>query len=222
MAESGDQVTQGNRVRPAPGVPVDLARAALPPEDLEPAQMPDDRSAPASAAGGEPADGSQLEFCKHVHSYMSESIRFADQKASYTLAVATGLWVILSAQGLPQSLAAAWGAWHVGDWIGCASLVLLSIGVLGSIGTVLPRTKPCRPDGLVSWGCVSRYGRPEAYLGDLADVHANRAAAELAQHSHELAVICAKKYRMLGFSIWGTACGLVLAGILLSLRSILA
>jgi len=164
------------------------------------------------------ADGSHvIPFAHQAHTYMSEYIKLADQKAAFFFAAATGLIALLCKD---QSLLVwlvdprGWTLKHLVAFIATAGL---SFQALMCLFTAVPRLKGSKR-GFLYFMAVAEYPSSEQYASDILKLTESDIARIWLTHSHELALIAKKKYQALSFGMKAGAVGTVAALVLLLLH----
>ena len=150
----------------------------------------------------------------HMHSYVSENVRYADQKAAFVVTLASAMLAYLDTQKLLPALGIELS-------LGGLLRLLGPLGLLLSAALAAWVVFPVRKGnaaGRVFWGAIASRGSGAAYAKELAEAGAGQFTADLAVHAHELAVICEWKYARLAWAMGTGSIGL-LASILLVLYS---
>lgn len=132
-------------------------------------------------------------FANDVHAYLRQNITWADQKAAFMFAGASGFLAYLNAH---QAFAFVRGRapFSYPDVLLVAAAVCLMIAATASFITYWPRTKGMRA-GLVFWGAIAKNESAGAYVERVKDKTADELAAAKLEHSYELAKICDRKFR---------------------------
>jgi hypothetical protein len=148
------------------------------------------------------SDTLRLDFAEHVHSYLGEFIRAADQKAAFLLVASAALLGWLTTQTAE-------------DWrylVRIGAMVLVGLAAALAVLSVKPRQHRLNI-GLIAWDGILKSGGSEYYtaISKLEDCGLH----EITEHSFQLAGILRKKYRLLWLAIWCFICGGALTVILL-------
>jgi len=154
---------------------------------------------PASAQNGKDSAGA---FAEHVHRYLGEFLRSADQKAGFVLAAGTalaGFTLQAVVSGKPAFFAP------------CAKITALA-GVLFSAISAVIAIYAVRPQqdryrfGLIAFNGICELDR-ENYRAKVMEIDSDSRVDELAYHSHELARVLKDKYRALRWAVWAFGLG---------------
>ena len=137
-----------------------------------------------------------LSFVVNEHVYLGEALRFADQKAGLTLALALGALTLGHNLGLYSGLL-------LGQLppLGIALLVLpgllLLLAAAGlSASAIAPRLDSGTDSGLVYWKHVRRLGDPAKYAAAVKRCSDDQLVAELSCHCYVLAGIVDRKFSL--------------------------
>ena len=110
-------------------------------------------------------------FARHVHTYVTEYIKLADQKAAFTFAVASALLCFVFKQSidkiwLPISVAWSWRVWlKVWPWLGMYALLamfFLAYGATMACSVVFPNLSDSGKQNCVLaavWRCCTTFWR---------------------------------------------------------------
>jgi hypothetical protein len=132
-------------------------------------------------------------FANDVHGYLRQNITWADQKAAFLFAGASGFLAYLNSHG-------AFGFLHGNVAFRRADILLilaaasLLVTAAAAFITYWPRTKGLHA-GLVFWGAIARNESAGAYLERVRGKAAEELAAAKLEHSYELAKICERKFK---------------------------
>jgi hypothetical protein len=156
-------------------------------------------------------------FATSTHDYLRQFIILADQKAAFFFAAAAAMLGFLETR--PKSHAwlsnpASWSAW---DAVTCISFLALVLGAAFSILVVLPRLGG-DATGLIYWRAIAQIPQSTDYARRVLGASENDLVEETLHHSHELAKVCAKKYRRLAAAIWIASTGLLSSIIVVAFR----
>jgi hypothetical protein len=145
----------------------------------------------------------RLDFAEHVHSYLGEFIRAADQKAAFLLVASAALLGWLTTQ-------------TVGDWkyfVRIGAMVLVGFSAALAVFSVKPRQHRLNI-GRIAWDGILKSGGSDEYHTAISKLD-DCGLQEITGHSFQLAGILRKKYRLLWLAIWFFICGGGLTVILL-------
>ena len=182
---------------PAPlPVPDSAVRQPLP-TPPPPFVTPSDSTDASESATGLPADlDKRLAFAEQVHQYIREYIKLADQKAGFFFTASTAILAFLykvnaSARWLKPVL-----QWNVVDTAAFVAMVALAVAAVTSLVVVIPRTPGSRR-GYLFWEAIAEYDSCRQYADDLACLSVPTLLQIKAEHCHDLAKVCRRKYRTL-------------------------
>jgi hypothetical protein len=156
----------------------------------------------------------QSSFVTYVHEYIADFIKFADQKAAFIFAGASGLLAVLYDRGGRAIWHVPVVAWRTHEWLACASMTLTVLSAILAIAVVAPRLSGKAP-GLIYWNSISRLPDAQAYCGAIAKLDLGKITEEVGQHCFELAQIAKRKYELLRWAIWSGVLGLAAGGVYL-------
>ena len=145
------------------------------------------------------------EFGDFVHKYIRESIRFADQKATFVFAGTVAWLAFLYDDGVALRWFKAPAAWSGIDAMAFLGMVALVVGAGCAFCVIVPRTKGSRR-GLIFWEAVAEYDTGDSYGEELLKFSMERLFLATASHCVDLAKICRRKYQVLRCSLlWGVS-----------------
>jgi hypothetical protein len=154
---------------------------------------------------GQVPDAAQERALDFVHSGALQHVVLADRKAGilFTLLSAALLYLFT------HTPAAVWPpSVTAGLWL--AVVVLLVTASTLAFLVILPRVRTPGLDDVLFWGAIARHATPEAYVSAVCA----RTPAELARgkavYCHQLAQICAYKFRLMRWALIFSGSGLVL------------
>jgi hypothetical protein len=151
-------------------------------------------------------------FSTETHSYIREYIALADQKAFFTFGVAVGVLAFMEGSGgLSRWQAAPWD-WSVVDWAAFLVSAFIAFGGVRAVLVVLPRT-PGDPKGVVFWKAIANQPSADAYAKEVRGMTGTQLVHARLLHCHELATVCARKYRLVDSAMWMVGIGLALLGL---------
>jgi hypothetical protein len=131
-----------------------------------------------------------LGFAKHVHTYLGEFIRAADQKAAFTLIAASGLLGWLTTRTATE--------WRF--VVQMIAMVLAAFSAVLAVWSVRPRQHRLVL-GLTAWGGIVATGNATKYCASILRL-ADGGLEEIAGHSYALAKILKTKYQTLSVATW--------------------
>jgi len=153
----------------------------------------------------------QSSFVTHVHDYICDFIKFADQKAAFIFAGASALLTLVYNQGGRTIWHVSVGSWRTHEWLAGVTTVLTVASAVLAILAVAPRLKGARR-GLIYWGSISGFSDPQEYRAALARLDSRGATDEISRHCYELSRIAKHKYELIKWAMWLGIAGLVVGG----------
>jgi branched-chain amino acid transport system substrate-binding protein len=158
-------------------------------------------------------DGQKTDFLRHAHSYLAESIRFADAKAAVILTYSTALIAALYAAGLrplPVGLCAPGHEWCT--WLSRVAFALLCCSAIVGAWSVKPRLGSNGASGLIYCEDIAMHSSRHGFRDQIARTSANDLLTGLADHVFDLARVCRAKHRTILFAFWFLLIGSVVGG----------
>ena len=138
-------------------------------------------------------------FANDVHSYLQQNITWADQKAAFMFAGASGFLAYLNLHGAFAFLRNG-AAFRWANVLLVTAAVCLMMTAAAAFVTYWPRTKGASA-GLVFWGAIARNESAGGYLERVRRKTAGELAAAKLEHSYELAKICERKFKWADVSV---------------------
>lgn len=145
-------------------------------------------------------------FSLHVHSYVREYVRSADQKAAFFFAAATALLAFLHSQDGTARWLKDVRTWSLTDALAFLAMLSLASSACVLLAVVVPRLKGSRR-GILFFSAIAEYESAREYGSEV--LHQSKyeiVSAEL-QHSYDLSKVCTRKYRVLRIGFWIGAVG---------------
>jgi hypothetical protein len=161
---------------------------------------------PAPAGAGDPVpDAAQERALDFVHASALQHVVLADRKAGILVTFLSAALVFLFTRtpALVWPLAPTAALWLV-------TVALLVAASALAFLVVLPRVRRGGPPGVLFWGTVAEHARPADYLASVCAKSPEALARGKAAHVHQLAQICARKFRLLRAALILAAAGLLL------------
>ncbi len=208
-----------------PQKPSSPSESVAPPEELATARL----SVPHVQQGTQPVEASpsariqipdeswsdsQIDFAYFVHAYLRDSIKFADQKAAFILAIASGLLAFLIKQGAQKSLLTPLEIRRFSEWSAFLACLLTGLAGLLSLLVVLPRLGT-KTGGPIYWGGIKDLGGLPEYRATVQGLDKNRIVMAVLDHCYDLAEIANRKFELLKWATWIGAIAAVAAVIVL-------
>ena len=157
-----------------------------------------------------PGEKTQWLFACETHKYIREFINSADQKAQWYIAFASAFLAWLNTSVLTDFWSKNLKEWQFFDILSVVSIIGLSICVISSLITILPRLKGSKK-GIVFFGSIAEYETSNDYLADVLKKTDQEIIIEKLKHTHELAKICSEKFSNLKIAVWSGGIGLASA-----------
>jgi hypothetical protein len=132
------------------------------------------------------ADETHAQFAESVHSYIREYIRVADQKAAFVFTISAAVLGFVFKDAKPQR----WlflGRWPAGNLVVLASIILLSLSCILSIGVVIPRLRGPR-SGFVFWNAIAERPSGDQYATEILKLSSLELIRVKLEHCRDLAM----------------------------------
>ena len=149
------------------------------------------------------------QFAKHIHQYIREYIRLADQKAAFIFAIGSALLVFLFEKDVTARWVKPIKEWGAGDVLSLLSMVSLAVAAISAIFVVVPRLQGSRR-GYVFWKSIAEFDSAKEYAKKVSMENSSSLTNALLKHCYDHASVCRRKYRMLNVAIWTGASGVML------------
>lgn len=201
MSDDSNQSSLGPRAA-SPAIPTAKGESIAPVEEVV---------APQGEPGIVPMDSRALrddhaEFGEFAHQQVREYIQLADQKAGFLFAAASVMLGYLHEQEASSLWWKSPFGWGFGGALAFVAMLGLAVAIFLAAATVYPRT-PGASDGLLFWSAIARRSSAAAYLDDVRRTSKPSLTETCLRHTHELATVCAAKYRSLGRAFRAAAVG---------------
>jgi hypothetical protein len=161
--------------------------------------------------GPDANDGEILRLATSLNSFVTDSIKFADQKASFILGLVTAVFALLCQAGLHRTWLHAPWPWSWPAWLTFSAFAADGLAGLLAIHTVLPRLKHASSTGIVYWRTVAKFGAPSEYAQAVVDRGVSGMAREMLEQCQVLSVVCSRKYAALNRALWLGGLGVALS-----------
>lgn len=135
-------------------------------------------------------------FIGETHSYVTQYIQSADQKAVFLFSTATALLAFLHQDGGSARWLKAPAAWGFLGSVTCIAMLALAGAAVFAVAVVIPRL-PGSAKSLVSFLGIAEHETPQEYADRLLRTPGPALLAEKAQHCYTLATVCRRKHRLL-------------------------
>jgi hypothetical protein len=153
-------------------------------------------------------------FAEFHQGYVSGYIQFADTKAAWVFAIASGLLAyIFSTRAMETTLLLP--AWSVPFVLASATLLLLVLAAAFSFLVIAPRFSRTG-DGIVFFASVAKKKSADSFVREIASMNEGRLTEARLKHCYDISFVCARKYKYLRLAFWTGLLGLIaMAGTLL-------
>lgn len=155
-------------------------------------------------------DNTRESFARHVHGYVTEMIKLADQKAGFLFALDAGLLGYAFKKGLHtlwfENKPIDWCSMHL---ISFFALLFLSVGLVYSYRVVAPNLKKSHK-GPVFFRSIAEYESHTEYVSSINRMSSPALTVAILSHSYDISKVCDAKYHKLFWAIWCSAAGIVL------------
>jgi hypothetical protein len=145
--------------------------------------------------------------------YLTDNIKFADQKAGFLIAF-DGLLVkaaveLFNSAGVrfDSLLKFSLSIWHVSVIVGAGSLI---IGIILCLGVVFPRRGGVVKKGLVFWESIAQYPSATEYVQDVMIAADDELDRVMAEQQYFVSVTATRKYHILRRAFWASCIGAAL------------
>jgi len=200
-----DEQAVGN---PAPPLPVEGELGQL-------AGIPSTEPLPptatsASTEHSEPQIGTEYvsTFIGETHSYITQYIQAADQKAIFLFSASAALLAFLYQAGASANWLKSPSSWDLMSTIIFFGMIALAGAAGVAVGVVVPRL-PGQGKDLVSFNGISSHARPEDYIRAVLGSGPDALLAAKLHHCHTLAGVCRAKYSLLRVAVLLEAIGVI-------------
>lgn len=156
------------------------------------------------------ARSSDLWFARHVHNYVTEHIKLADQKAAFTFALATALACYLFKNDMHKMWMKLPLTWSILDAMCFSGMVGLFAGLVSACAVILPRLRKSH-EGIVFFRSIADCGSCSGYASRVLQRTDAELAESLLMHAFDLSAVCCGKYRALTYALWLTCIGSILS-----------
>jgi len=179
---------------------------------------PTPRSGEVVSTGAPQLDEAHSAFAEFHQSYVTGYIQFADTKAGWAFALASGLIAyIFSNEKFSKILFHP--VFTLSSLLLSGTTVLLILSAALSFLVIVPRFKSSG-EGLVYFGAVAKKRAANDYIQEIASAGESALTEARLKHSYDISRICAQKYKLLRAAFWLGALGLIGMAIILMMTSL--
>jgi hypothetical protein len=168
-----------------------------------------------------PHSAAQLDFAWKTHEYISNYIRFADTKAAFVVAWATGLLGVLYSANAHRIFTFGFDFSRAAllPTLSAVGFTALLLAFIAAAWSMIPRLPTKQRSGLVFWNSILVHPNGDLYARDLAR-HDDKALSEhLCIQIHAVAGVARKKYFCVAVSMWLAFLGSLCAALVLFLKA---
>lgn len=159
-------------------------------------------------------DESHRSFAEFHQGYVSAYIQFADTKAAWVFAVASGLLAYVFGNDELRALMFL-PAWNLPFILLIGTILLLALSAVLSFLVISPRL-PTSGEGVVFFSAVARKSSADSYVREIASMNDPALTEARLKHSYDISRVCARKYGHLRWAFWTGVLGLIgMAGLTL-------
>jgi hypothetical protein len=150
-------------------------------------------------------------FASETHAYISDSIRFADEKAAFFSGASAAMLYLLFNSHAERYLSWSLNSSSMHSLIGIAAMVALSMACIFGISVVTPRRRLGLASGHIFFDAIIQSNSRETFAAEVMQLSKEQLIAEKLMHSYDLAKVCNRKYRAQTLQLFLMIAGLILA-----------
>ena len=154
------------------------------------------------------------EFARHVHLYVQEYIRLADQKAAFIFLFVSALLAFLYNKDLHVGWLRHPQHWSALDLCALLSMVSLFIALTFAVLVVMPRLAKSHV-GYVFFKSVNEFESASKYATSISRENDKQLAMSILKHTYDISRVCSKKYVFFSVAFWTSVIGVLLTVITL-------
>ncbi len=136
-----------------------------------------------------------------THSYITQYILSADQKAIFLFGAAAALLAVLYRDGASTRWMTPLGQWGFAGTTALVAMVGLAAAAVVAVAVVFPRL-PDSQKALLSFPGIAKHESSSRYSEAFASANASVLFSDKARHCYTLARVCRSKYRTLRLAVW--------------------
>jgi hypothetical protein len=152
----------------------------------------------------------KLSFLVREHEYLSDLIKFADQKAAFVFAFAVGAMTVGYTFHLYDALGGRPLAWAADHRLPALGLLLMLGASALSFATLLPRLSSHKSQGLMYFNHLLQHESHGAYTLRVLESDDAQLLREVAAHCYSLAAIVRQKFKWTNRALWTSVFGAIL------------
>ncbi len=176
-----------------------------------------DAAARSEGRSAVPSESSAEAFSFHVHTYVSEHIRFADQKAGLVFAVTAGLLCYVFKNDVHKMWLKALSTWTAIDFLCFMAVGSLACGLAFSCWVIIPMLRRTHR-GFVFFNSIAEFDSSGTFASEILSNPSTNLTRAILQHTYDLARVCRMKYRKLTVAVWLASVGVLLSVLVLLLK----
>ena len=157
----------------------------------------------------------QLQLALMNHKYVSDVIKFADQKAAFVFTIVSAILALYYNSGWFHHFLQPLRHWTTLDYLYFVASYCLLASAFCAFWTVKPRLRPYTPSGLLFWESVVTYPTSEDYCNAVMHLTDHSSVREIVDHQYQLSKISKSKYLFLNASVLFAGVGFVLTVLLI-------
>ena len=154
------------------------------------------------------------EFARHVHLYIQEYIRLADQKAAFIFLFVSALLAFLYNKDLHVGWLRHPQHWSALDLFALLSMASLFTALTFAVLVVMPRLAKSHV-GYVFFKSIKEFESASEYATSIAQKDDKQLVMSILRHTYDIARVCSKKYMFFFVAFWASIVGVLLTVITL-------
>jgi hypothetical protein len=149
-------------------------------------------------------------FAAENHAFISDLIRFADEKAGFYFGASAAILYLLFRDGVQKN----WWQWlpshPVRQTLGLTAMLASGLACAFALVVVTPR-RWGSTSGHIFFGAIAQFRSRDSYADEVMKTPDDELIREKLSHCYELARICGRKYKWLRLQVWSMILGLILS-----------
>jgi len=150
-------------------------------------------------------------FASETHSYVSDLIRLADEKAAFFSGASAAMLYLLFNSHAEKYLSWSLNPNSMHSLIALSAMTSLSVACVLGLGVVMPRRRAAAVSGHIFFEEIVRYDSRESFATEVMQLSDEQLIKEKLTNIYDLAIVCSSKYRVLAWQLWSMIIGLILA-----------
>jgi hypothetical protein len=159
-------------------------------------------------------DETHRSFAEFHQTYVSGYIQFADTKAAWVFAVASGILAyVFSSRAIGMILLLP--GWNIPFLLTSATVTLLVLAAAFAFLVISPRFSSSG-DGIIFFSSVAKKKSAESFIREIASMNEAALTEARLKHCYDISGVCSRKYTYLKLAFWTGVLALIgTAGIVL-------